>query len=107
LVQVFDADITIVHALDQVAANGRGKPGPGFNLGHCLFAKNEAAEGIPKLLHLIGVTGHAKAIGQLKKLFLFLLLGFDSPLDEFHEDTVIAEIALPGYRFNLFRDFSG
>jgi hypothetical protein len=40
----------------------------------------------------------------MEECLLFLLLDFDSLLDEFDEDAVIAEIPLLGQRFDFFRD---
>jgi hypothetical protein len=36
-----------------------------------------------------------------------LSLGFDSLLDEFYEDAIVAEIALPGHGFDLSGDLAG
>jgi len=96
-----------VHAFDQVVTNGGGEPRPSLDLHFVnaeLFAKYEASQLIAQLLDLLGIAGGAEAFGQLKKCLLFLLLGFDSLLDEFHQHTVIAEGALFGQVLDLSGD---
>jgi hypothetical protein len=34
LVKVFQADVAVVHPVDEMVADGGGKPGPGFDLRH-------------------------------------------------------------------------
>jgi hypothetical protein len=70
-----------------------------------LFAKDESAKFVAQPLDLFRLAGRAKAFGQLKECFLFLPGGFDALLDEFHQDTVVAEGALFRYGVNLFGDF--
>ena len=70
-----------------------GEPRPGLDLGH-LFTKYKASQLISQLLDLLRVTGAAEAFRQLEERLLFLFLGFDSLLDEFHQHAIVAEIAL-------------
>src|SRR5712692_2797964 len=70
-----------------------------------LFTKDEAPQLVAQLLYLLRITGRAEAFSELKKCLLFLLLGFDSLLDEFHQNTVVAESALLGHSLDLFSDF--
>jgi hypothetical protein len=107
VVQVYQADVSVVHAFDQMVTNGGGEPRPSLDLHWVnseLFAKYEASQLIAQLLDLVGIAGGAKAFGQLKKCLLFLLLGFDSLFDEFHQHTVIAEGALFGQVLDLSGD---
>jgi hypothetical protein len=69
-----------------------------------LFAKDEASQLIAQLLDLLGIAGGAETFGQLEKCFLFLLLGFDSLFDKFHQHAVIAEGALFGQVLDLSGD---
>ncbi len=69
-----------------------------------LFTKYEAAQLVPQLLDLLRVAGGAETFCQPEECFLFLLLGFDSQLDEFHKHAIGAEIALPGKDLDLSRD---
>jgi hypothetical protein len=69
-----------------------------------LLAKDEASQLIAQLLDLLGIAGGAETFGQLEKCFFFLLLGFDSLLDEFHQHAVIAESALFGQSLDLSGD---
>jgi hypothetical protein len=50
-----------------------------------LFTKHEVAQLVRQLLDLLRVAGGAETFRQLEERFLFLLLGFDSLLDEFHK----------------------
>jgi hypothetical protein len=69
-----------------------------------LLTKHEAAQLVPQLLDLLRVVGGAETFRQLEECFLFLLLGFDSLLDEFHKHAIVAEIALPGKDLGLSGD---
>lgn len=66
-----------------------------------LFTKDKAAQLVAQLLHLFRIAGGAEAFRQLEECFLFLLLGFDSLLDEFHQHAIVAEIALTGQGLDL------
>jgi hypothetical protein len=70
-----------------------------------LFTKHEASQLVSQLLNLLWVAGGAEAFRQLEEGFLFLLLGFDSLLDEFHQHAIVAESALPGQGLDLSGDF--
>ena len=74
--------------------------------GH-LFTKHEASQLVSQLLDLFRVASGAEAFRQLEECFLFLLLGFDSLLNEFHQHAIVAESALPGQGLNLSRDLGG
>src|ERR1700685_1327213 len=69
-----------------------------------LFTKDEASQLIAQLLDLLWVVGGAEAFCQLEERFLFLLLGFDSLLDEFYQHAIVAQIALPGQGLDLSGD---
>jgi len=104
LVEVFEANVAVAHSLDQMIAHGGGQPSPSLDLHSSalvLVAKHEAAQLVSQLLDLFRVVGGAEAFRQLEECFLFLLLGFDSLLDEFHQHAIIAESALPGQGLDL------
>src|SRR5579864_7700439 len=69
-----------------------------------LFTKHEASQLVSQLLDLFRVAGGAEAFRQLEECFLFLLLGFDSLLDELHQHAIVAESALPGQGLDLSGD---
>jgi hypothetical protein len=66
------------------------------------LAKDKAAQLVTQLFDLLGIVGGAKAFGQLEECFFLVLAGFNSLLDEFHENAVITEIAFFGYGVDLF-----
>jgi len=69
-----------------------------------LFTEDETAQLVSQQLDLLRVAGGAEAFRQLEECFLFLLLGFDSLLDEFHQHAIVAESALTGQGLNLSGD---
>ena len=69
-----------------------------------LFTKDEASQLISQLLDLFRVAGGAEAFRQLEECFFFLLLGFDSLLDELHQHAIVTEIALPSQGLDLSGD---
>lgn len=71
----------------------------------CLFIEHEASQLVAQLLDLRGIIGGTKAFGQLEECFFLLLTGFDSLLDEFDQNAVIAEIAFLRQYLNLFGNF--
>jgi hypothetical protein len=68
------------------------------------FTKDEAAQLVSQLFDLIWIAGGAETFRQLEECFLFLLVGFDSLLDEFHQYAIVAEIAVPGQGLDLSGD---
>jgi hypothetical protein len=74
------------------------------NLHLTLLAEYEAPQLVAQVFDLLRIAGRPKMFGQLVEGPLFLLLGFDSLLDEVHQHAVIAQIALLGQSFRLFRD---
>jgi len=66
------------------------------------LAEDKAPQLVTQLLDLFGIVGGAKAFGQLEECFFLVLAGFNSLLDEFHENAVITEIAFFGYGVDLF-----
>ena len=71
-----------------------------------LFPKDEAAQLVPQVLDLLRVTGGAEPFGQIEKFPFLPLAGLDALLDQFHQNTVIAETPLLRYR-PTFRATSG
>jgi hypothetical protein len=79
LIEVFEANIAVVHALDQMVTNGGGEPGPGLDLHsvnpdsstQALFPKHEAAQLVSQLFDLFGIAGGAEAFCQLEERFLY------------------------------------
>ncbi len=69
-----------------------------------LFTKYETSQLISQLLDLLRVAGGAEAFGQIEEFSFFLLLGFDSLLDEFHQHAIVAESALPSQGLDLSGD---
>jgi hypothetical protein len=92
-----------VHALDQMVANSGRNPGPYLDLRHS-FAKDEASQLIAQLLDLLRIGGGPEAFRQMEECFLFFLLGLDALLDEFHQNAIVAESALPGQGLDLSGD---
>jgi len=109
LIQVGESDVAVVHALDKMVSNGGGQRGPSLDLRHhspgvthlVLLAKDETTQLVAQLLDLFRIIGGAEAFGQLKERLLLLLSRFDSLLDQFDQDSVIAEIALLRQGLNL------
>ncbi len=51
--------------------------------------EDKAAELVAQLLGLLRIVGDAETFGQLEECFFFLLAGFDSLLDEFHQNPMM------------------
>ena len=66
-----------------------------------LLAKDETTQLVAQPPDLFRIIGGAEAFGQLKERLLLLLSRFDSLLDQFDQDPVIAEIALLRQGLNL------
>ncbi len=60
LIQIFKADISIAHALDQVVPERGGKARPGLGLRHS-FTEDKAAHLVTEPFHFLGVCGCTKA----------------------------------------------
>ncbi len=110
LVEVFQADIAVVHGLDEMVANGGGKPGPSFDLRHASptsFAEDEAAQFVAQLPDLLRITGGAELLSELEECLLLLLCSFDALLDELDQYAIVAESALAGDGLDLPGDLWG
>jgi hypothetical protein len=103
LVQIVEADVAVVHALDQMITDSARKPRPGFNLRH-LLTEYKLSQLISQSLDLVRIVGRAEFFREFEERFLFLLARLDSLFDQFDEYAVVAQAAsfrdavdLPGY----------
>jgi hypothetical protein len=79
--------MAITQSRDQMVSNGSRKACSSFDLGMlqlALLSKDEPPQPVPQVFDLVRVAGRPEAFGQLIEILLFLLLGFNSTLDEFH-----------------------
>jgi hypothetical protein len=60
LIQIWQADVAIMHALDEMLPKRGWEAGPRLNLRHS-FSEDEAPHLIPKLFYLFRIGGGAKA----------------------------------------------
>jgi hypothetical protein len=90
----------VVHALHQMSANSGGEAGATFRSA-ALLPKDEAAQRVPQVLDLLRVTGGTEPFGQIEKFPFLPSAGLDALLDQFHQNTVIAETPLLRYRPHL------
>ena len=67
-----------------------------------LLPEYEASQFVPQSLYLVRVFRRSKAVRELKKRLLFLLAGFNSQLDEFDQNAVVAQPPAIRNPFNLF-----
>ncbi len=72
-----------------------------------LFTENQAAQLVAQPLRLFGIARGAKAFGKVEKCLLSLFPRFDAQLNEFHQDTVIAQTLALGHTIYLFGNWSG
>ena len=71
MIQIGDADRPIVHPIDQMLANARGKIVPTLDLGRQLH-KDHAAQSLTEPFHHVRVSGIAEPFGKVEELFLFV-----------------------------------
>jgi hypothetical protein len=99
LIQILEADIALMHALDQVIPKSGGKFGPGLDLRHSFtrqhspasLTEDESPHLVAQLLYLIGIRRRAKAFRQREESFLFFLLRGEALLDQFDQHAIIAQ----------------
>jgi hypothetical protein len=87
-------------------ANSSGDSRPNLNLRHSL-TENQTAQLVAQPLRLIGIVGVAKTFGKFKERLLFLFTRFDPQLNEFDQDSVIAEALALGETVDLLGNRSG
>jgi hypothetical protein len=101
-VEIFQADVAFVHALNQMSADGGRKPRPGFDARH-LFTEDQPPQLVAQALNLSGVVSCTELFGQIEECLFFLPTGFDALFNEFDEDAVVAQSAPFGYALYLAR----
>jgi hypothetical protein len=94
-VEIFHADVALVHALNQVSADGGRKARPGFDSRH-LFPKHKPPQLVAQALDLRRIVGGAELFGKIEERLFFLPTGFDALFNEFDEDAVVAQTAALG-----------
>jgi hypothetical protein len=72
-----------------------------------LLTEYKTPQLVSQLLDLLGIAGRPKALRQFGKRLFLLAAGFNPLFDQFDQDTVVAQIALPGDGFDLLRNFCG
>ena len=105
-VQVLDPDFAVMHALDEMSADGGGHARPGLDMRH-LLPKDEASHVVTQSLDVFRVLGGAKALGQIEEGPFLLLLSLDSLFNQFDQNPVLAETAAAGNAIHLLGDLRG
>jgi hypothetical protein len=106
LIQVLEADLAITHAIDQLIADSSRETRPGFR-SEALLSEYEASQFVPQPFYLVRALRCPKTVCQFEKRLLFLLVGFDSQLNEFDQNAVVAQTPAIRNPFNLSRHGRG
>ncbi len=65
------------------------------------LAEYKTPQLVSQLLDLLGIAGRPKTFRQFEKRLFFLAAGLNPLFDQFDQDAVVAQIALPGDGFDL------
>jgi hypothetical protein len=71
-----------------------------------LFTESQTAQLVAQSLRLFGIARGAKTFGKVEECLLFLFPCFDAQLNEFHQDTVIAQTLALCHTIYLFGNWS-
>jgi len=106
LVEILQAYMAVVHALDQMVPKRDWESGPDFNLRH-LLTEDESSHLIAQLLYLFRIGGRSKSLCQGEEGFFLFLLRFQALFDQFDQHAIVAETPFSGDTLDLLGQSCG